>query len=53
MDCSKAIALLATNNGELWDYVGIGSGKRRLITNRPLPIVAITTTAGTGISYES
>lgn len=48
MDCSKAIALLATNEGELWDYVGIGSGKGQSITNRPLPIVAITTTAGTG-----
>lgn len=48
MDCSKAIALLTTNEGELWDYVGIGSGKGQSITNRPLPIVAITTTAGTG-----
>lgn len=48
MDCSKAIALLATNGGELWDYVGIGSGKGQSIANRPLPIVAITTTAGTG-----
>lgn len=27
MDCSKAIALLATNEGDLWDYVAIGSGK--------------------------
>lgn len=48
MDCSKAIALLATNDGELWDYISIGTGKGKPITNRPLPIVAITTTAGTG-----
>ena len=48
MDCSKAIALLATNEGDLWDYVAIGSGKGQLIQNRPLPIIAITTTAGTG-----
>ncbi len=48
MDCSKAIALLATNNGNLWDYVAIGSGKGRPIKNKPLPIIAITTTAGTG-----
>ena len=48
MDCSKAIALLATNEGGLWDYVPIGSGKGQPIKNRPLPIVAITTTAGTG-----
>lgn len=48
MDCSKAIALLATNDGDLWDYISLGSGKGQPITNRPLPIVAITTTAGTG-----
>ena len=48
MDCSKAIALLATNNGELWDYVPIGTGKGQPISNKPLPIIAITTTAGTG-----
>lgn len=48
MDCSKAIALLATNDGELWDYISIGTGKGKPIANRPLPIVAITTTAGTG-----
>ncbi|ROT04573.1 iron-containing alcohol dehydrogenase [Muribaculaceae bacterium Isolate-104 (HZI)] len=48
MDCAKAIALLATNPGELWDYVAIGSGKGNPINNKPLPIVAITTTAGTG-----
>lgn len=48
MDCSKAIALLTTNNGELWDYVPIGTGKGQPISNKPLPIIAITTTAGTG-----
>jgi alcohol dehydrogenase len=48
MDCSKAIVLLATNEGDLWDYVPIGSGKGEPIKNRPLPIIAITTTAGTG-----
>ena len=48
MDCAKAIALLATNGGELWDYVPVGSGKGQPLKNRPLPIVAITTTAGTG-----
>lgn len=48
MDCSKAIALLVTNKGKLWDYVPIGTGKGQPITNKPLPIIAITTTAGTG-----
>lgn len=53
MDCSKAIAVMATNAGELWDYVTIGSGKGRPITSRPLPIVAITTTAGTGSETDN
>lgn len=48
MDCSKAIALLAANEGELWNYVAVGSGKGEPIVHRPLPIIAITTTAGTG-----
>jgi alcohol dehydrogenase len=48
IDASKAIALLATNEGELWDYIGAGSGKGLPVKNRPLPVVAITTTAGTG-----
>ena len=26
MDASKGIALMATNEGELWDYVPVGSG---------------------------
>lgn len=53
MDCSKAIALLATNDGELWDYVQIGSGKGQPIKNQPLPIIAITTTAGTGSETDN
>lgn len=48
MDASKAIALMATNEGELWDYVPIGSGKGKAASCPPLPIIAITTTAGTG-----
>ena len=37
---------MATNEGELWDYVPVGSGKGKPITVKPLPIIAITTTAG-------
>jgi alcohol dehydrogenase len=48
MDASKAIAVMATNPGDLWDYVQSGTGKRKAIVNKPLPIAAITTTAGTG-----
>lgn len=53
MDCAKSIAVMATNEGELWDYVPIGSGKGQPIAVRPLPIIAITTTAGTGSETDS
>lgn len=52
MDASKAIALMATNDGDLWDYVQGGTGKGKPIENHPLPIVAITTTAGTGSEVD-
>jgi alcohol dehydrogenase len=48
MGASKAIAMMATNDGDLWDYAGGGTGKGLPIDKKPLPIVCITTTAGTG-----
>jgi alcohol dehydrogenase len=48
IDAAKAIAVMATNDGDYWDYIPSGSGKGKTIENKPLPIVAITTTAGTG-----
>lgn len=53
MDASKAIAIMATNPGDLWDYVQSGTGKRKAIKNKPLPIVAITTTAGSGSETDA
>lgn len=53
MDCAKAIALMATNDGELWDYVPVGSGKGKPVAVKPLPIIAITTTAGTGSETDN
>ena len=53
MDASKAIALMATNGGALWDYVQSGAGGRKTPERNPLPIVAITTTAGTGSETDS
>lgn len=52
MDAAKAIALMATNDGDLWDYVQGGTGKGKPVANQPLPIVAITTTAGTGSEVD-
>ena len=48
IDAAKAIAVMAKNDGDLWDYIGAGTGKGKAIVNKPLPIIAITTTAGTG-----
>lgn len=52
MDAAKAIAVMATNDGDYWDYVFGGSGKGKPIPNSPLPIVAISTTAGTGSEVD-
>lgn len=52
MDAAKAIAVMATNDGDCWDYVHGGSGKGMPIEHKPLPIIAITTTAGTGSEVD-
>lgn len=52
MDSAKAIALNATNTGDLWDYVGGKTGKGKPLAHQPLPIIAITTTAGTGSEVD-
>lgn len=52
MDASKAIATMATNDGDLWDYVTGGTGKGAPLVHKPLPILAITTTAGTGSEVD-
>lgn len=48
LDSSVAVAAMATNPGDLWDYVVGGTGKAQPLENAPLPIVTITLTAGTG-----
>jgi alcohol dehydrogenase class IV len=47
LDAAKAIAALATNPGDLFDYMEV-VGKGKPITQEPLPYIAIPTTAGTG-----
>lgn len=53
MDAAKAVAVMATNDGDLWDYITQGTGKGKPFAAKPLPIVAITTTAGTGSETDA
>lgn len=52
MDSAKSIALMANNPGTYWDYIGGGTGKAQAIPQPILPIVCITTTAGTGTEAD-
>lgn len=52
IDAAKSIAIMAVNPGDYWDYIGGGSGKGQPVENGALPIVAITTTAGTGTEAD-
>lgn len=48
LDSSVAISAMATNEGDLWDYVYGGTGRGKRLENDGLPIVTVTTTSGTG-----
>lgn len=52
IDSAKAMAVMAVNDGDYWDYIDGGSGKNQPLKAHPLPIVAITTTAGTGTEAD-
>jgi alcohol dehydrogenase class IV len=47
LDAGKAIAILGTNHGDVFDYLEV-IGKGQPLLNAPLPYIAIPTTAGTG-----
>lgn len=47
IDAAKAIAALLTNRNPVRDYLEV-VGKGRPVTERPAPLIAIPTTAGTG-----
>lgn len=48
LDSAVAVAAMATNPGDLWDYVNGGTGKAQPLVNAALPIVTIATSSGTG-----
>lgn len=52
IDTAKAVSIMATNDGDWWDYIHGGSGKGQRIKNDGLPLVAVTTTAGTGTEAD-
>lgn len=52
MDCSKCIALMATNPGDIWDYSLSAAGGKKSAAFDALPIVCITTSAGTGSEVD-
>lgn len=63
MDGSKGICVVAANPdhdeagnevaGDIWDYVMGGTAKGLPIPNDPLPLVCVTTTAGTGSEADA
>jgi len=48
IDFAKGVAIAATHSGSVWDYVGRRDYEPKPVTDKALPIVAISTTAGTG-----
>ena len=48
LDTAKGIAAMAVNEGSLWDYTAAGSGAGKTLAHKPLPLIAVPTTAGTG-----
>ena len=52
IDTAKAVAIMATNDGDWWDYIHGGTGGGKRMAKDGLPLVAIPTTAGTGTEAD-
>lgn len=48
IDTAKAVNLLTTNDGDLFDYINAPVGRARAPKNPLLPLIAVPTTTGTG-----
>ena len=51
IDAAKATAIVMANPGDLWEYASVGSGGRKEVRTA-LPVVAVSTTAGTGTETD-
>ncbi len=47
LDAGKALAALITNTDDIYDYLEV-VGKGQPLTEKPVPLIAVPTTAGTG-----
>jgi alcohol dehydrogenase len=52
MDASKCIALMMVNEGDLWDYAFSLKGGKKEFEHNSAPLIAITTSAGTGSEVD-
>ncbi|OUP06092.1 alcohol dehydrogenase [Mediterranea sp. An20] len=52
MDAGKCIALMMVNDGDLWDYAFSAKGGHKPFVNPSAPLIAITTSAGTGSEVD-
>ncbi|MGI6222223.1 MAG: iron-containing alcohol dehydrogenase [Prevotella sp.] len=52
MDCSKCIALMMVNEGDIWDYSFSAQGGKKPFQHPSVPLIAITTSAGTGSEVD-
>ena len=52
MDAAKCIALMMMNEGDLWDYAFSAKGGHKPFAHPGVPLIAITTSAGTGSEVD-
>lgn len=52
MDAAKCIALMMVNEGDLWDYSFSAKGGHKPFAHASAPLIAITTSAGTGSEVD-